>query len=102
MTQPQQLPDKQVRRWAVWLGAVLLVPLTFTCAAMLYALYHSAVTGQLITVAKGYNRTSQSVRFAESPLWFVVLFVLQALVVLAIMAGTAVMARLVISRMRRN
>jgi hypothetical protein len=90
------------RPWAVWLGRLLLIPVAAASGGMLYGLYHTLVTGQLITAAKSYGTTSRTINFAESPIWFVVFFALQAAVTAAIILVTIVMGRLFFKRRPRD
>jgi hypothetical protein len=67
---------------------------------MVYLLFRSAVSGHLNTAAKSFGTTSRSVSFSESPAWFVVSLGLQALLTVASILVTVVLARLVITRIR--
>lgn len=78
----------------------LLIPLTAASGGMLYGLYRHVATGHLNTVAKSYGAISRTISFAESPVWFLVFFILQAAVTAAIILVTVVIARLVITRIR--
>ncbi len=82
------------RPWAVWLLRFLLIPIGGAAGGMVFALYRYASTGQLRTGGKGHGPASGTIVFADSPAWFTVLFILQALVAIAFIATTLAMARL--------
>lgn len=88
------------RRWAVWLGALLLVPLGLASAAMLYFVFRIVATGQLTTVAKSYRTSSTTIQFAESPLLFLFYLALTVGVAGGVVLLTVVLARLVLQRLR--
>jgi len=82
------------RRWAAWIGRLLLIPLIAACGGMLFGLYRFAVTGQLSTVSRNFGPASTTIYFSEHPVWFSVLFVLWSAVTAILIVTTVVMARL--------
>jgi hypothetical protein len=101
MTSPQEKTPVPVRRWAIWLGRFLVLPLAAASGGMLYGLYRMVVTGQFDTVAKSYGTTSRTVSFAESPVWFLFYVVLVAALTALVILVTVVMAKLTF-RQRRS
>ena len=79
---------------------VLLVPIAAASVGFLYALYLGLTTGNLTTVSKGFRATSATVRFAESPIWFSVFFLLTAAFAATFIIGTLALARLAYRQLR--
>jgi cobalamin synthase len=96
----QDQTEVPTRRWRVWLGMFLLIPLTAASGGMLFGLYRHVATGQLNTVAKSYGATSRTIYFAESPVWFLMTFIFHAAFTAFIIFVTVVVARLVLKRRR--
>lgn len=82
------------RPWAVWLLRFLLIPIGGAAGGMVFALYRYVSTGQLRTGGKGYGPASSTLIFADSPAWFTVLVILQALLAMVLIVTTLAMARL--------
>lgn len=100
MTRQRDPAQAPLGRWKGWLGLLLLIPLTGASGGMLVGLYRHVVTGQLSTVAKSYGTTSRTITFAESPVWFLVFFILQAALAAFVIIVTVVVARLSVQRLR--
>lgn len=98
MTIPKNHSPVPNRRWAVWLGRLLLIPLTAASGGMVFGLYRHVATGQLSTVAKSYGATSRTINFAETPVWFLAFFVLHAAITALVIVVTVVVGRLVFKR----
>lgn len=97
----QQAPSQpRYKTWAAWALVVLLVPISAASAGFLYSLYAALATGRLTTVAKGFRATSTTVGFAESPIWFSVLFVLNAALATTFIVITVAIARLAYRHLR--
>lgn len=102
MTSPKDQAPVPRRRWAVWLGMFLIIPLTAASGGMLFGLYRQVMAGQLSTVAKSFGTTSKTIAFAEKPVWFLVFFALHAALTALVIVVTVVLARLVLERMRNR
>jgi hypothetical protein len=101
VTPPQSQAPVPLDRWKGWLGLVLLLPLTAASGGVLFGLYRHVVTGQLSTVAKSYGTTSRTISFAESPVWFLLFFMLHAALAAGVILVTIVVAKLAVKRLRR-
>ena len=100
MTRSQNPAPVPRSRWKAWLGLFLLIPLAGASGGMLFGLYRHVVTGQLSTVAKSFGTTSRTLSFAESPVWFLVFFILHAALAALVIFVTVVVARLSVQRLR--
>jgi hypothetical protein len=100
MTTPQTKEQPRYKTWAAWCLVVLLIPLTAASCGFLYSLYLAAATGKLSTVAKGFGRTSTTISFAESPVWFSLFLMLNAVLAAAIVVVTLVCAKLAYRQLR--
>jgi len=87
--------------WKLWLGALLVIPLSAASGAMIYfGLYRSIVTGQITAMSKGWQGSSSVIYFAENPIWFSFSWALTALMAASLVILTLVMVRLVYTRSR--
>lgn len=98
MSQPPTQPPVPYRAWAHWLLRLLLVPIGGAALGMLIALFQFAVTGRIGSVGRNFGPTSSTIEFADNPVAFVFFLALQALVALALVRLTIVLARLAFRR----
>ncbi len=98
MTDPNNRPTVPYRPWAFWLLRLLLVPIGGAAAGMVYGLYLQMSTGRLVSVGRNFGPASGTTTFADSPVWFSVLLVLNAAMALALVVGTLALARLAFRR----
>ena len=88
------------KTWAAWCLVALLLPIGAASCGLLYSVYLQLTSGRLSTVAKGFGRTSSSVSFVESPIWFSVFIVLNAVLAAMFVVLTLVLAKLAYSHLR--
>jgi hypothetical protein len=100
MTTTPAQGQPRYKTWAARLLLVLVIPLAAASLGVLYALYLGLTTGKLNTVAKGFRATSTSVSFADSPVWFAVFILLNAVLALTLIVVTVVVARLAYNHLR--
>jgi hypothetical protein len=77
------------------------MPLAGATAAIVYfGLYRSFVTGKITATSKGWTGSSSVIAFADSPVWFVISWILTALMAAGLIVTTVILARLILSRRR--
>lgn len=101
MTSHPHPAPSAVPRWKLWLGALLVIPLSAASGTIIhFGLYRSIVTGQTTTMSKGWQGSSSVISFAESPIWFSFSWALTGLMAAGLVILTLVMVRLVYTRSR--
>ena len=103
MTSRQDKAPAPNRRWALWLGRFLLIPLTAMSGGLVFALCRTVMTGEIVAFSKGWSTSSSRfIYFAESPVWFLFFFTLAAAVTGVVIFTTFVLARLVFKKTLSN
>lgn len=97
---PQDQSQIPMERWRLWLGRIVLIPLTAMSGGMIFALYRVLVSGEITTVSRGYRVISRTHYFTESPVMFVVAFAFHAALAGLIIFVTVLVARRVIKGTR--
>lgn len=82
------------RRWGVWLLRLLLIPMAGAAGGMIFGLYRVVATGRLGSPGRNFGPASNTIVFADSPVWFSVFFVLYAAFAAILIAGILVLVRL--------
>ena len=100
MSVPPPRSQPRYKTVAAWVLVVLLIPIAGASLGFVYSLYIGLTTGRLNTVAKGFRATSSVVSFAESPIWFSVLILLNAAFAATFIIVALVLARLAYRHLR--
>ena len=100
MTSHQDQAPAPNRRWALWLGRFLLIPLIAMSGGLVFALCRTVVTGEIVAFSRGWRNSSRFIYFAESPVLFLFFFTLAAAVTGVVIFSTVVLVRLVFKKTR--
>jgi hypothetical protein len=87
------------KKWAMWIGRIVLVPVfTAACAGLVYGLYRFVTTGQISSPGRNFGPASSTIHFSDHPVWFLVLLLFYLVLVANCIVGTLVLARLFFRR----
>ncbi|RZJ12526.1 MAG: hypothetical protein EOO54_20450 [Haliea sp.] len=90
------------RRVALWVCALFVLPVLCAASGAMayYGLYRSLVTGKVVTTSRGWQSSSSTIYFADSPVSFVIFYVLTVLLTAMLVVITVLLARLVFKTVR--
>lgn len=90
------------RRVALWVCALFVIPALCAASGAMayYGLYRSVVTGKIVATSRGWQSSSRTINFADSPYGFVLVYAFTVLMTVMLIVLTLVIAWLVFKTVR--
>jgi hypothetical protein len=89
-----------IERWRLWLCRLLILPIVAMSGGLLLVLYRAVVTGHITAVSRGWKSSSRVIYFADSPIWFLLFFLLMVMFTCLVIFVTVVVVRLAFKKSR--
>ena len=89
-----------MERWRLWLCRLLIVPLAAMSGGLLFVLYRAVVTGHITAVSRGWASSDRVIYFADSPVRFLLFFLLTVMLTCSVIFVTVVVIRMVLKKSR--
>lgn len=89
-----------IERWRLWLCRLLILPIAAMSGGLLLVLYRAVVTGHITAVSRGWKSSDRVIYFADSPVWFLLFFLLMVMFTCLVIFVTVVVVRLAFKKSR--
>ena len=89
-----------IERWRLWLCRLLIAPLAAMSGGLLLVLYRAVVTGHITAVSRGWASSDRVIYFADSPVGFLLYFLLIVIFTCVVILVTVVVIRMALKKSR--
>lgn len=89
-----------MERWRLWLCRLLILPLAAMSGGLLLVLYRAVVTGHITAVSRGWASSDRVIYFADSPVGFLLYFLLIVIFTCVVILVTVVVIRMALKKSR--
>ncbi len=89
-----------IGRWRLWLCRLLIIPLAAMSGGLLLVLYRAVVTGHITAVSRGWKSSDRVIYFADSPVGFLLYFLLIVIFTCVVILVTVVVIRMALKKSR--
>ena len=89
-----------IERWRLWLCRLLIAPLAAMSGGLLLVLYRAVVTGHITAVSRGWASSDRVIYFADSPVGFLLYFMLIVIFTCVVILVTVVVIRMALKKSR--
>lgn len=89
-----------IERWRLWLCRLLILPLAAMSGGLLLVLYRAVVTGHITAVSRRWGSSDRVIYFADSPVGFLLYFLLIVIFTCVVILVTVVVIRMVVKKSR--
>ncbi|HYN89976.1 MAG TPA: hypothetical protein VER55_15690, partial [Ardenticatenaceae bacterium] len=87
-----------MERWRLWLCRLLIAPLAAMSGGLLFVLYRAVVTGHITAVSRGWKSSDRVIYFADSPVGFLLYFLLIVIFTCVVILVTVVVIRMALKK----
>ena len=89
-----------IERWRLWLCRLLIAPLAAMSGGLLLVLYRAVVTGHITAVSRRWKSSDRVIYFADSPVGFLLYFLLIVIFTCVVILVTVVVIRMALKKSR--
>ena len=89
-----------IERWRLWLCRLLILPIGAMSGGLLLVLYRAVVTGHITAVSRGWKSSDRVIYFADSPVGFLLYFLLIVIFTCVVIFVTVVVIRMALKKSR--
>ena len=89
-----------IERWRLWLCRLLILPIAAMSGGLLLVLYRAVVTGHITAVSRRWGSSDRVIYFADSPVWFLLFFLLTVMLTCSVIFVTVVVIRMALKKSR--